>query len=382
MTPTPRARRLFILTAGLSILVSARAPAAPPYRSARPAPGQRASAPDLVHVDPRDQLRSNIDRVLEHYRGRPLNTRDHTPWEVMHWIVAYGIDAEVQNASQRGQAVTAIGWLCFNRPSQGQRLFYLSGLELRASHGPGVQGHEGQFLAMLAQAKLKTDYPIHVNGREFTVADLIEAEKRTCRAGTELTFKLIALNHYLQADATWENELGQRWDIERLVREELAQPVRGAACGGTHRLGGLSLALRKRVRKGLPLEGDFARANEYIRQYEKYALKLQNSDGSFSTQWFHGRGTNPDAGRRLKTSGHILEWLTLSLTEEELEQPKLVRAANYLTQLLWRGRTRRWEVGPLGHGLHALSLYRQRALSDESATDVVERPGPEDSTVR
>ena len=59
--------------------------------------------------------------------------------------------------------------------------------------GVGVQGHFGQFLAILAQSHVKPDYPMMVDGKQFTLADLIEQEKATCVAGEELTFKLIAL---------------------------------------------------------------------------------------------------------------------------------------------------------------------------------------------
>ena len=120
------------------------------------------------------------------------------------------------------------------------------GRELRLRSGPGYQGHEGQFLHTLARSKVRSDYPIRVDGHEFTVADLIEYEKKTCRAGSELTFKLVALSHYLDSDATWTCDRGETWNIPRLIREELAQPIVGAACGGTHRLIGYSAAVNVR----------------------------------------------------------------------------------------------------------------------------------------
>ena len=68
---------------------------------------------------------------------------------------------------------------------------------------------------------------------------------------TELTFKLIALAHYLDSDATWTSETGDEWSISRLIEEEIQSPIIGAACGGTHRLMGLSYAVRERVKHGL-----------------------------------------------------------------------------------------------------------------------------------
>jgi hypothetical protein len=206
------------------------------------------------------------------------------------------------------------------------------------------------------------DYPIKVGERDFTVADLVEYEKDTCVAGTELTFKLIGLSHYLPSDATWTSESGQQWSIERLIREEIGQPIRGATCGGTHRLMGLSYAVQRRVRQGLPINGEFRRAEIYTGDYHKYTFKQQNSDGSFSTAWFRGRGNDADLDTRLRTTGHILEWMAYSLPEEGLTDPRTVQAVEYLTGLLHENSNRRWEIGPLGHALHALALYRDRAL--------------------
>ena len=60
--------------------------------------------------------------------------------------------------------------------------------EVRALYGVGLEGHGGQFLSMLAQCGVSSDYPIIVGNRRFTVADLVEAEQKTCYAGNELSF--------------------------------------------------------------------------------------------------------------------------------------------------------------------------------------------------
>ena len=99
----------------------------------------------------------------------------------------------------------------------------------------------------------------------MTINDLIEREQRTCYPRTELTFKLIGLNHYLPSDATWVNDQGMAWDLPRLVSEEIRQPVRGACCGGTHRLIGLSVAYKKREQLGNPSMACTCRQNSSSR---------------------------------------------------------------------------------------------------------------------
>lgn len=305
-------------------------------------------------------LRKRVQSTLAtFYHNWTLNTRDHCPWEIMHAIIAYGVDTRLLN---NGQTTTAIGHLCFSGVCNKQSIVSLRDNQLYVHRGIGVQGHSGQFLAILAQSHLQRDYPLYVGGREFSLEDLIRAEQHDCESGTELTFKLIGLMHYLPSDATWTNFQGQTWNIDRLVREEIVQPVRGAACGGTHRLMGLSYAVRKREQRDQPVDGIYREAEKYIDQYHKYTFGLQNSDGSFSTAWFVRREARLDLDRRLQTTGHILEWLCFSLSDEQLRDPRVVRAVKYVTDLLLVEKDHAWEIGHLGHALHALQLYNERVF--------------------
>ena len=97
----------------------------------------------------------------------------------MHALIAFGVDTELIYGDQR---VNAIGWLCWNRPCRGQRLLYTEGERVRGHRGIGVQGHEGQFLSMLAQSRVKSTFQLKVDGQEFTVQDLVESEMLGCRA--------------------------------------------------------------------------------------------------------------------------------------------------------------------------------------------------------
>ncbi len=309
-------------------------------------------------------LRDKIRRALAINYPRHQATNENTPWEVMHAIIAYGVDTQLFKGSKGGPAVNAVGWICYNYPLKGEQILFLNGGNLEARRGPGVQGHFGQFLAILAQSHVKIDYPMHVGGKMFTLSDLIEHEKKNCVAGEELTFKLIALMHYIDSDETWKSRDGQEWSIQRLVQEELKQPIRGAACGGTHRLMGFSYAVNKRIQRGKPVIGQFERAQKFIQDYHRYTFSLQNPDGSFSTEWFVRKGNSSDIDRRLKTSGHILEWIGFSLTDEELRDPRMIKAADYLATLLINNDGHKWEIGPLGHGLHALAIYDRRMFKD------------------
>jgi hypothetical protein len=332
----------------------------------------REPAPPAEQLRPlsRNQrmLRDKIRNVLKYYYSRPVNSGDRGPWEVMHAMLGFEVHSRVLQGGPNGKPITAVGWLCFNQPCRDRTLMYLNeDGDIRVKVGPALQGHHGQLLALLAQARVRSDYPMRIDGQEFAVADLIEMEKETCYPKTELTFKLIGLQRYLDIEDTWVNDQGMNWDFPTLLREEMRQPVLTAACGGTHRLSGLALTVKKRQASGLPVDGAYAEAARMVANYQNYAYRLQNKDGSFSTSWFKGPGDESDVDRRLKTTGHILEWMIYASTEEELTNYRIVRAVNYLTNIMYANRNRDWEVGPLGHAVHALVLYDRLVFSKYDA---------------
>ena len=315
-------------------------------------------------------LRAEIQRCLAHY------LLDHTedgavrsPWGVMHSIVGFGVDTPLQVGAEK---VNAIGWLCWNRPCNGLQLFSSDRGEMTLQMGPGYQGHGGQFLMIMAYSRVPKDYGLKIDGRDFTIADVVKHEQLTCQAGTELCFKLLALVHYLGPDATWRNQAGESWSIERLIQEELKQPVIGTACGGTHRMCGFGYAVRKRELRSQPVTGHWARAQKFVGDYVDYTYRLQNVDGSFSSNWFEGRGDWGGVDRKINTTGHTLEWLLMSLPDDRLTDPRLVRAVRFLTNLLWDNRNRKWEIGPQGHALHALALYDERVFGSRPGNRATE----------
>jgi hypothetical protein len=320
-------------------------------------------------------LKTKLRRALAIYHPKRLNTRDHNTWEVMHAIVAYGVQSEMSRGGPGGPPVSSIGWLCYNGVCKDSQLLHIENGRVAARKGVSVQGHHGQFLAILAQSRVPANYPLRVEGRSFKLTDLIESEKLGCETGMELTFKLISLAHYLDLNETWHNKTGELWSIPRLIKEEIRAPINGAACGGTHRLMGLSYAVHNRQARGEPVDGEYRRAKKYTDDYHRYTLALQNPDGSFSTEWFVKRAARPDLSRRLQTSGHTLEWLAYSLSMEELTDPRVIKAVNYLTDMLLTNRDRQWEIGPLGHALHSLVIYDYRLFQTEEKYE--DRPAKE-----
>ncbi len=313
-------------------------------------------------------LREHVRRVLRYYYERPMNTRDRSPWEVMHCALSYEVHSRMLQGGPQGKPISAVGWLCFNQSCRRMKLMHVDDEgELNVKVGPALQGHRGQLLAILAQAKVSSEYPMLVDGHEFKIKDLIKAEMETCYPRTELTFKLIGLMHYLDSETQWMNDQGMQWNMRKLVTEEIKQPIRGAACGGTHRLSGLTLAYKTREARGEAVNGEYAQAKRFVAQHQQYTFRTQNPDGSFSTNWFQGREDEPDIDRKLKTTGHMLEWLLYSATDRELNNPRTTKAVYFLTNLMYQNRYRDWEAGPLGHAIHALVVYDRLMFSKYDA---------------
>ena len=301
-----------------------------------------------------------IERCLSIYYAIQVDADVLRPWSIMHGLIAFGDETLIRT---KGRRVSAVEYLCANGVGDDRRLLQVIDGKLSTNVGRGFQGHEGQLLAMLAQADVPPMLPMSVDGHAFTVTDLIKHEMMTCKSGSELTFKLLALSHYIDSDAVWENSAGQQWDFPRLLTEELSSPIdKSTSCGGTHRLMAISRAVVNRQKQQKPVDGAWASAEKYIKDFQKFAFTFQNPDGSFSTQWFHSREFDSDINRRLYTTGHVLEWLVYSSSNEQLRDPRIFRCVDYVVNLMLTAPGYQLDVGPRGHAIHALRMYEARVF--------------------
>ena len=310
---------------------------------------------------------SRTEACLAFYLDNPESTSARSPWAVMHALLAFGNEYEMIHGQGR---VNAIGWMCHNGTCRTQRIFTPNGIGFTPNVGGGVQGHEGQFLAILAQSNVPLNYPIQIGSAKFKVEDLVRYEMATCKEKSELTFKLIGLSYYLDSNKQWRANDGKVWTISKLIQEEMAQPIIGAACGGVHRLMGFSFSVRQRQLQGQPINGQYARAAKFVRDYVEYTWQLQNPDGSFSTSWYEGRANEPNDERKVQTSGHMLEWLMYTLSDDELKNPRVGRAIDFLLTKIYDKRENKWPIGPRGHATRAVALYQGRTK------EILSKPSP------
>lgn len=307
------------------------------------------------------RLKPMIERTLKYYWDRPEDAAERTHWGMMHSIMVFDRDTQIVN---RGQRFNAVAWMAGNNPCRNQALFTQDQQGILPKTGVGLQGHQGQLLAIFGQINVPLNYPVYASKQKFTVGDILQRELRDCKVNTELTFTLIGLAHYTDSETTWISGDGQDWSLPRVIQEELAQPIVGAACGGTHRLMGFGHALRRRRAEGKPIDGQWERADRYVKDFVNYTWSLQNRDGSMSTSWYEKPEDNGQMDRKIQTTGHMLEMLMTVTPDADLQSPEMLRTVNFMASTLYTERGHEWQIGPKGHALRSLALYYQRVFGN------------------
>ena len=314
-----------------------------------------------------DALREEIDEILDFtLKERELNTHTHAAWQILHGALVYGREFPVRHGSE---LVSAVDWVLAGGRMKGWqfepgRFGPRAILEGGSASG---QGHDDQWLAVLSQCDLPIDTKMHLFGETPTIRQWVEQVKYDVPLKEEYSWTVIGLSKYLadDLDQTWTARDGETWSLERLVEFEAdaaEENLSGAPCGGTHRVIGLSMAVA-RYRKQHPnqeLTGGWLKAQQQIDNAIDLAFANQNPDGSFSAVYFARPATNPDVANQLGTSGHVLEFLALTLPKEELDSEPMRRAVDFMCKLFRKTRDQDLECGALYHAAHGLATYRER----------------------
>jgi hypothetical protein len=312
-------------------------------------------------------------------RARELEP-SHGFWTVFHGIVGLGPSVKILDRS-KGQRINALDYIRQGGQMPGLRFdVFPHGVDVFTATDQERffgQGHQDQFVAEMAQWGVPLDLAFKIGGKDYTFADFVRFTKMraSITRNQELAWALHVLAEYEGTDQSWTNQFGETVKFTDLVRYELDSPMdaeeavrRGQqplACGGTHRLFGLTWALYVHLEKGGSREGIWKELSERIDEHKKLARRDQNPDGSFSTLWFMGKNDNPDPSVRLNTTGHIFEWLALALTDQELREPWVESAASRLAQLFFDLQGSAVEGGQLYHAVHGLLIYYARVYDPQ-----------------
>lgn len=333
--------------------------------------GAASSAAETPPID-QEKLKKRIDAVLDHtLNQRRLNTRDHAAWQIVHAILAFGRDLQLED---NGQLVNAVDYILANKPLTGWNLRIgdrgiLVPVEEASKTG---QGHPDQWLGYLSQTGLTPEDTITVAGQPHKIRELMTQAQWDLTPGLEATWTLMALSHpdFWPTGERWTARNGETWTLERLAEMEAKAPVVGGSCGGTHRLYALAVMvnryrLENNVTDPQALTGGWAVAHRRVREFMDQAQRQQNSDGTFSGNYFARPGEATKIDDRIGTTGHIFEFLTAAMTDAELQQPWMLRACERLVTLMEFAQDESLDCGGLYHAAHGLLLYRERRWGAE-----------------
>lgn len=335
----------------------------------QPSAAQPAVAPDS------DAYLDLIDRAITVTSKRTLTANSHSPWQIFHYVLAMRTEGVLRLGNEK---VNAIDWISTAEPKFDKEPWLLL-----THHGAKFhpytkkyyfEGHPAQFLALLSHSNLPMDHKFRVQGKDVTLQDLVNNTMKEVNSKEEVTWVLWALQHFLPPDATWVNQHNEAWSIERLVQIESDAPVVKTPCGGNHRLFALTKTRDKYLQQGGKLRGVWLQADQKIRQHIELARSLQNPDGSFSSAFYGGPGHSTDVNTRFNTSGHTMEFLSISLPKERLNEPWVRSAVWTLSRELVINQNTEIDCGPLFHSLDALILYRERLRAAKAETELQKKP--------
>ena len=382
--------------------------------AAIPAPTDPAqSAEPVAKPDPTLTL---AKQAIDVSKRRFLDpTKGFSPWMIMHGVLALRQEYTLMIGNQPVNAIDYVtkqnplyAWTLPDPLKPGTPMIPVRGHYFESTAYGGrahpyivsfaFEGHPNQFLAILSMTDLPLNHQLKVSDSQkpgaektITMADMVRHAQMNMSVVNspgglnEIAWTLWFLANYIEPDAKWTDKNGQPWSMEQLVRIQTNAPIFSgsqeiAPCGGTHGLFALACACNSYQQKFGKLEGAWLTARAKLDQQIVYAAKMQNRDGSFSSDFFKSYAHSTEMGVRFKSSGHMLEWLMMAMPPELLEQQWVKNAVTCVSNDLirWQGaELLPADTGAMYHAVHALVLYRNRLEPPSSVPQpprVVELP--------
>lgn len=363
----------YLLTGVLVILTlgSTGCPPAPPPVNTTPSNASTAPVANPLEVRMYDAIQMVASRELD---------PSHGFWTVFHGILGLGPELML-NDKKAGKKVKALDYIRMGGEMPGLRFdIRAQGLDVHTAAATDVffaQGHQDQFVAEMAQWGVPLTLPFKVYGKDYTFADFVNYSKfrASVTRKQELAWAILIVSEFEGSQVAWSNQFNESLTLEDMVRYEIDSPIDPdeavkigqlpLACGGTHRLFGLSWALHRHLQNGGKLTGVWKKVDDKLNSYKTTIKNIRNEDGSFSTNYLVKKGNVADIGTRMSTTGHTFEWLALACTDAELREPWMEDAASYLTKLVYDVQREPVEGGSLYHAVHGLLMYYARVFGPD-----------------
>ncbi|MFO0876748.1 MAG: hypothetical protein U0840_05190 [Gemmataceae bacterium] len=338
---------------------------APAVEAGEPIPGVSPETKDAgkAPAEVPNSLKKRLEAAINNIRARDLTIANGF-WTVFHGILGLGPGVELIDPKTK-ERTNALNYICSGGSLRG--LVFkptVLGVDVVSTMDGLGQGHQDQFIAEMAQWSMPYNRPMKVQGKDFTFADFVDfsLNRASVRQKQELSWTIIIVAQYKGLDYEWKTPQHEKLHFNDILRYELDQSIENAACGGTHRLFGMSWVYHMHLARGGKTEGLWKAVAEKTVRYRDLARKMQNPDGTFSTSFFRGPGSERDKNLRINTTGHILEWLALALSDDELREPWVQEAVNALCLQILDLQGASIDGGGMYHAVHGLLIYYARVF--------------------
>ena len=327
-----------------------------------------------------EALPERIANVLQaELQGRRLSSTENAAWQIMHGVICYGHDLPL-DTPDRG-TLPALDYAFQEGVIRGWQLMPGQNLadgrrgvkaHLEAGSYTG-QGHVDQWIAICAMAELPATDRVVIDGEAHTLLDWAEqARVDACyNPLNEFSWSLIALTYYFPNDYQWTTNDGSIWSWERMLEFEVAYDLNDSACGGAHRLVGLTRALAAKQRLKLPDSPTWDATRRKVDQALIDIEQMRCRDGSLSSHYLERPGASRDLGLTLASTGHLFEFLSIAADDKTLQSDWVKAAASRLCEIFEVTRGEDLDCGACYHALNGLKVYRQRVVGASTKTSDV-----------
>ncbi len=319
---------------------------------------------DMVHLS-----LTEIRSVIKDYRVALACSGNDYPWEILHYLLAYGEEAEVMTPAGPVKCIT---YLCQDtRLPSGKPLFakLADALIPATDHPPAQHGqdHRNQILAGIAQTATVSGErmrPLYGALDDRRWSSILRGAWADYRTDEDPSWTLICYVRYVDVLPNQDGEVDDRIvDILRtLISPKESTPL---SCEGAHALHAMAICLNSPS-----ISRVSAQLKREVKGYLDKALTRFRDNSKNGPFYVHSK-ERPSSRARLTayeqaewliaTDGHALEWIVEYLSASELRAPEVTALVKRLCGALQR--IEGFEIrhrGGVCHAIHGLRTYLEK----------------------
>jgi hypothetical protein len=238
----------------------------------------------------------------------------------------------------------------------------LDAVEFRA------EGHYGQLLKVMGLVGVPSTTSVSTSsGRVGTIADLYQDAVMRFSLHQELEFIGCALAYWHPPRKTWNDQFGNEYNFDHLLKSLMATPFGKGACGGGHVAYAVVTILRVDEQYPILSAGMRPQARAWLGALSQWLEAREAPEGGWDKSWAQPGVLRfvygDDLLDRITITGHHLEWMALvpsdDLRPAEAVIKRAVAALRRDVESLPPIEHRSFKTMlPVSHGARALALFR------------------------